>query len=93
MANLTLNTDNIKSKIYTIRNTQVMLDKYLAELYEVKAIRLREQVKRNNKRFPSDFMFRISLKEFDNLRSQFVTIKMDVELIKSIYLMYLLNKE
>ena len=93
MANLTLNTDNIKSKIYTIRNTQVMLDKYLAELYEVKAIRLREQVKRNNKIFPSDFMFRISLKEFDNLRSQFVTIKMDVELIKSIYLMYLLNKE
>ena len=59
MANnsLILNRENIKSKIYLIRGLQVMLDKDLAELYEVKAIRLREQVKRNSKRFPSDFMF------------------------------------
>ena len=44
-----LSMDNIKRKIYTIRGTQVMLDKDLAELYEVQAIRLREQVKRNKK--------------------------------------------
>lgn len=49
---------------------QVMLDKDLAELYEVKAIRLREQVKRNNKRFPSDFMFQLTDSEVEFLVSQ-----------------------
>jgi len=47
-----------------------MLDKDLAELYEVKAIRLREQVKRNSKRFPSDFMFQLNDGEVDFLLSQ-----------------------
>src|SRR3989344_8432187 len=47
-----------------------MLDKDLAELYEVKAIRLREQVKRNSKRFPSDFMFQLNTKEVELLVSQ-----------------------
>ncbi|MDP3727868.1 MAG: ORF6N domain-containing protein, partial [bacterium] len=46
--------EGIQSKIYTLRGMQVMLDKDLADLYGVKAIRLREQVKRNPKRFPSD---------------------------------------
>src|SRR3989344_6921145 len=67
---LVLSTDKIKSKIYTIRGIQVMLDKDLAELYEVKAIRLREQVKRNNKRFPSDFMFQLTDLEVEFLVSQ-----------------------
>ncbi len=67
---LVLNTDNIKSRIYTIRGMQVMLDKDLAELYEVKAIRLREQVKRNSKRFPTDFMFQLNTKEVELLVSQ-----------------------
>lgn len=67
---LALSADNIKSRIYTIRGMQVMLDKDLAELYEVRAIRLREQVKRNNKRFPSDFMFQLSDSEIDILVSQ-----------------------
>jgi len=43
--------NKIQNQIYTIRDTQVMLDRDLAVLYEVKAIRLREQVKRNRKRF------------------------------------------
>ena len=60
----------IKSRIYTLRNIQVMLDKDLAELYEVKAIRLREQVKRNSKRFPSDFMFQLTVSEVELLVSQ-----------------------
>ncbi|MEK6948227.1 MAG: ORF6N domain-containing protein [Nanoarchaeota archaeon] len=67
---LELSADNIKNRIYTIRNMQVMLDKDLAELYEVKAIRLREQVKRNNKRFPSDFMFQLTDSEVEFLVSQ-----------------------
>ncbi len=47
-----------------------MLDKDLAELYEVKTIRLREQVKRNSKRFPPDFMFQLNDSEVDFLLSQ-----------------------
>ncbi|MBI2576048.1 ORF6N domain-containing protein [Candidatus Woesearchaeota archaeon] len=65
-----LNENEIRGKIYTIRNLQVMLDKDLAELYEVKAIRLREQVKRNIKRFPIDFMFQLADSEVDFLVSQ-----------------------
>ncbi|HSW60950.1 MAG TPA: ORF6N domain-containing protein [bacterium] len=48
--------DDIKSRIFTIRGMQVMLDKDLADFYGVKPRRLREQVKRNIKRFPPDFM-------------------------------------
>ena len=62
--------DNIESKIFTIRETQVILDKDLAAFYEVKPIRLREQVKRNPNRFPSDFVFQLNDKEVDLLVSQ-----------------------
>ena len=60
----------IMSKIYMIRGRKVMLDKDLAELYEVKAIRLREQVKRNLQRFPESFMFRLTEEETDFMVSQ-----------------------
>ncbi len=70
MQELIINENNIKDKIYTIRNLQVMLDKDLAELYGVKPIRLREQVKRNIQRFPNDFMFQLSEKEVDFMVSQ-----------------------
>jgi ORF6N domain len=61
----------IESKIYLIRGMKVMLDHDLAELYDVSTMRLNEQVKRNLKRFPSDFMFSLSDQEFRNLISQF----------------------
>jgi len=70
MQELIINENNIKNKIYNIRNHQVMLDKDLAELYGVKSIRLREQVKRNIDRFPVDFMFQLSEKEVDFMVSQ-----------------------
>jgi len=63
----------IKSRIYTIRNKEVMLDEDLAELYQVTAKRLNEQVKRNIERFPDDFMFQLTEKEYENLRSQIAT--------------------
>jgi hypothetical protein len=63
----------IEKKIYIIRGQKVMLDKDLAELYGVPTKRLNEQVRRNRKRFPSDFMFRLSSREFGNLKSQFAT--------------------
>jgi phage regulator Rha-like protein len=63
----------IISKIHLIRGQKVMLDEDLAELYQVETKRLNEQVKRNIDRFPKDFMFQLSQKEFDNLKSQIAT--------------------
>ena len=60
----------VMNKIYLIRNHKVMLDRDLAELYGVKAIRLREQVKRNQQRFPENFMFQLTEKEVENMVSQ-----------------------
>ena len=63
----------IQSKIYEIRNQRVMIDFELAELYDVETRILNQAVKRNIKRFPPDFMFQLTNKEFDNLISQSVT--------------------
>lgn len=63
----------IKSKIFEIRGQKVMLDVDLAEMYEVETKRLKESVKRNITRFPTDFMFTLTQKEFQGLRSQFAT--------------------
>ena len=59
------------SRIYG--SEKVMLDRDLAELYGVKIKVLKQAVKRNIGRFPEDFMFELTKKEFDNLRSQSVT--------------------
>jgi hypothetical protein len=67
--------DIVINKIYLIRGEKVMLDSDLAELYGVETKRLNEQVKRNMERFPEDFMFQLSLEEFDNLKSQIATSK------------------
>ena len=67
-------TDTIVlSKIYLIRGKKVMIDRDLAEMYGVETKRLNEQVKRNIKRFPSDFMFQLNPEEFENWKSQFAT--------------------
>lgn len=58
------------SKIYLIREQKVMLDRDLAELYGVKAIRLREQVKRNKERFPDNFVMQLTEEEVENMVSQ-----------------------
>ena len=60
----------IGSKILVLRGKQVMLDRDLAELYQVKSIRLREQVKRNSERFPNDFMFQLNDQEVSTMVSQ-----------------------
>ena len=61
------------SKIYMIRDEKVMLDRDLAELYGVTTGNLNKAVKRNIKRFPEDFMFQLTVKEFKNLIFQFGT--------------------
>ena len=63
----------ILNKIYAIRGQKVMIDNDLAEMYGVETKRLNEQVKRNIKRFPKDFMFYLTQKEFENLKSQNAT--------------------
>ena len=65
----------IERKILPIRRQKVMLDEHLAELYRVTTKRLNEQVKRNLKRFPPDFMFQLNEEEAEILRSQFATSK------------------
>ena len=77
MQELMINENNIKDKIHTIRNQQVMLDRDLAELYGVETKVLNQAVKRNEARFPNDFMFQLSKEEFQNWRSQFVTSNSD----------------
>lgn len=60
----------VMNKIYVIRGHKVMLDKDLAELYEVTTGNLNKAVKRNIKRFPDDFMFQLTPKEYESLRFQ-----------------------
>ncbi|ASS48545.1 MAG: DNA-binding protein [Candidatus Fluviicola riflensis] len=71
--NIQLPDETIYRKIFVIRDQKVMLDNDLAELYQVDTKRLNEQVKRNNERFPDDFMFQLTEYEWDNLKSQFAT--------------------
>jgi DNA-binding PadR family transcriptional regulator len=73
---LQLNTEEIiKQRIFIIRGKKVMIDKDLAEIYGVPTMRLNEQVKRNIKRFPNDFMFQLSDDEFESLISQIAISK------------------
>lgn len=63
----------ILNRIYVLRGQKVMIDEDLAEMYRVETRRLNEQVKRNANRFPKDFMFTLTKKEFENLMSQNAT--------------------
>jgi phage regulator Rha-like protein len=75
---ISLAEERILNKIYYIREQKVMLDRDLAELYGVETKRLKEQVNRNRSRFPRHFMFELTQKEHDSLRSQFATLKQGV---------------
>jgi len=69
----TIPDEVIASKIYYIRGQKVMLDSDLADLYDVETKALNQAVKRNIERFPDDFMFQLTVEEFENLKSQIVT--------------------
>ena len=68
----------IQQKIFEIQGQKVMLDFDLAALYEVETKVLNQAVKRNLNKFPEDFMFRLTQKEWNNMRSQFVTASEEV---------------
>lgn len=67
----------ILKRIYVVRGEKVLLDHDLATMYGVETKQLKRQVKRNMERFPKDFMFQLTLKEFTNLRSQIGTSSSD----------------
>lgn len=67
----------INQKIYSVRGVKVMLDKDLAELYNVETKVLKQAVRRNIKRFPPDFLFELTKEEYESLRSQIVTLKVN----------------
>src|ERR1022692_136834 len=66
-------TPPVESHIHVIRGHKVMLDRDLADLYEVPTGALNQAVRRNVERFPDDFMFRLTEQEAENLKSQSVT--------------------
>lgn len=66
---------HIADRILLIRGQRVLLDRDLAMLYGVSTKRFNEQVRRNEARFPLDFMFQLSAKEWGSLRSQIATLK------------------
>ncbi len=68
-------SERIAGKIYIIRNKKVMLDRDLAVLYRVKTTVFNQAVRRNIKRFPSDFMFQLDKNEMKSLMSQIVISK------------------
>ncbi len=65
--------ETVINKIYHIRGKKVMLDRDLAEMYGVETRVLNQAVKRNEKRFPSDFMFQLTEEELENWKSQNAT--------------------
>jgi len=73
MNEIILDEQNIQDKIYTIRGVQVMLDRDLAQLYQVETKRVNEAVKNNLDKFPQDFYFQLTDDEFDDLRSKIST--------------------
>ena len=67
----------IQNRIYEVRGQKVLLDFDLAELYGTETKRLKEAVRRNIDRFPSDFMFELTNEEYKSLRTQFATLEKD----------------
>jgi ORF6N domain len=66
-------TPKIQNQIHEIRGVRVMLDYDLSELYEIPTKALNQAVKRNRHRFPKEFMFRLNRREWQHMRSHFVT--------------------
>ena len=79
MENLPLANDDIRHRIYEIRGVKVMLDRDLAQMYEVETKMLNRQVKRNIERFPIDFMFQLTEREWEFLRCQIGTLNEDCQ--------------
>lgn len=67
--------ESIREKIYRLRDTEIMIDSDIAELYGVETKRINEAVRNNPEKFPNDFIFEFTNEEFGNLRSKISTTK------------------
>jgi hypothetical protein len=85
--------DYIEKRIYLIRGHKVMIDEDLADFSGVETKIFNRSVKRNNDRFPEDFMFQLTKEETESLRFQIGTQKSRGVVVVVIFLMYLLSKE
>jgi hypothetical protein len=74
---IVLKPENVAKLVFFIRGEKVMLDVDLAKLYGVTTKALNQAMRRNKRRFPGDFAFRLSREEFDSMRSQIVTTSRD----------------
>ena len=90
MTELIQTEQTIQKVIFTVRGKQVMLDKDLAELYHIETKVFNQAVKRNIKRFPESFRFQLTKIELENLRSQIVTFK---ENLNTKYLPYVFTEQ
>ncbi len=68
----TIHQGLVQQRIFLLRQQKVMIDRDLAELYGVETRTLNQAVRRNNKRFPDDFMFQLSKEEMEKWKSQIV---------------------
>lgn len=68
---------SIQNRIYEIRGERAIIDRDLANLYEIETKRLKEAVKRNIKRFPKDFMFKLTKEEWEDIRFQVEAVEND----------------
>lgn len=84
-----LELETILNKIHIIRSKKVILDRDIANLYQVETKALNQAIRRNINRFPEDFMFQLTQEEFANLRSQIVT----ANLMKVRYLPYAFTEQ
>ena len=75
---MTIPIEKISGKIYLIRGQKVMLDRDLADLFEVETKQLKRAVRRNIDRFPRDFMLELTKSELENWRYQFGTSKGEI---------------
>ena len=85
--------EEIKKKIYNIREKQVMLDSDVACLYEVETKYVNRVVKRNIERFPEEFYFQLKESEIENLRCQFVTSSLERKYGGRRYLPYVFTEQ
>jgi hypothetical protein len=74
---LVISQKQIENRIFTVRGVQVILDSDIAEMYQVETRILNQAVKRNIERFPNDFMFQLNEDEWENLKSQIATLKIE----------------
>ena len=75
---ITIPDEVIINKIYVIRGQKVMLDRDLADLYDVQTRRLKEKVRRNISRFPKEFMFELTKEELEEWRTEYASTNRDV---------------